>query len=81
MLCAAATSQATLWISIAAGVALLGSSAYTDPALACADYYLGKDWVDLDDPSVTKNHVRMWRVLQDLKARPAKHGGSGLLIP
>ena len=35
----------------------------------CADYYLGKDWVDLDDPSVTKDHVRKWRVLQDLKAR------------
>ncbi len=35
----------------------------------CADYYLGKDWVDLDDPSVTKDHVRKWRVLQDLKVR------------
>ena len=34
-----------------------------------ADYYLGKDWVDLDDPSVTKDHVRKWRVLQDLKVR------------
>ena len=48
-----------------------------------ADYYLGKDWVDLDDASVTKDHVRKWRVLQDLKVPPVSfaisHTGHRLL--
>jgi len=60
------------WIVSAAGAAPPGVVIqHRHCPCICADYYLGKDWVDLDDPSVTKNHVRMWRVLQDLKARPA----------
>lgn len=31
------------------------------------DYFHGKDWVDLNDPSVTRDHVRKWRVLSELK--------------
>lgn len=31
------------------------------------DYFLGKDWVDLKDPSVTRDHVRKWRILSELK--------------
>ena len=33
------------------------------------DYYFGKDWVDVSDGSVTREHVRKWRILQDLKVR------------
>jgi len=33
------------------------------------DYFHGKDWVDLNDPSVTRDHVRKWRVLSELKDR------------
>ena len=35
------------------------------------DYFSGKDWVDLNDPAVTRDHVRKWRVLSELKVRPA----------
>lgn len=34
-----------------------------------ADYFQGRDWIDLDDPSVTRDHVRKWRVLSELKDR------------
>ena len=35
------------------------------------DYFLGKDWVNLNDPAVTRDHVRKWRVLSELKVGPA----------
>lgn len=35
--------------------------------LPLAAYYYGKDWVDISDGSVTREHVRKWRILQDLK--------------
>ncbi len=35
------------------------------------DYFHGKDWVDLGDPSVTRDHVRKWRVLSELKVGPS----------
>ena len=35
------------------------------------DYFLGKDWVNLNDAAVTRDHVRKWRVLSELK------GGAG----
>lgn len=34
-----------------------------------SDYFQGRDWIDLDDPSVTAHHVRKWRVLSELKDR------------
>lgn len=33
------------------------------------DYFQGRDWIDLEDPSVTRDHVRKWRVLSELKVQ------------
>lgn len=49
--------------------------ALTTIGLQCCadDYFLGKDWVDLKDPSVTRDHVRKWRILSELKVSMDRH--------